>query len=711
MLGGVCCWRGRGRRLALDARQDEGREGPESAISVAVDLSARSVIVFRVSVLTRSTLHSVHEGSGIDSLVLDSCLLQNIALRSSATQQVAEVIGTPEEQGVSSQAPSAHGSRACNICLGVTFLDVEEQRAHFRSDWHRYNVKIRLNGGKPVSETDFAKLVDSLEDSISGSASESDNTNSDDSDAVGNLMRRVKISSRSASPTSANLAIPQTPLAWFHSPPATQIGVYRNLFPLEAGPASFVDELREMQTGGGPEGRKWAMFMTAGGHFAGAIIRVSKPEVEEESSKSAKQKKLKRQRPDNEVLLHKTFHRYTTRRKQGGSQSVNDNAKGPAKSAGAQLRRYGEQALRDDIRDLLSDWAEEIDQCERIWIRASVSNRRIFVDYDGAVIAKGDERLRTFPFPTRRPTQSELERCLLELTRVKTSYLTEEALREKDEAYLASLPKPKPKPQISAPAPQVVREKEPKLSKEEELMRDKWTRLLDMVARGRLDALRGFWEREGQDLGGIDTRIPSWTGEKVATLLQYATQAGQEEVTQWLLDDARADPTISVPSTVTEGQALPDDEVPSTQPANGPRRTAYDLASSRALRDVFRRSAGAHPGWWDWLGAGRVPSILSQEMEEEREEKKKVRRKGLKDKIKEREGREKESAAQPEEAPEPLVTEPPRRDEPTTGPRRLGGSSGSADATTGLTPEMRAKVERERRARAAEARLKMLSGR
>ena len=35
------------------------------------------------------------------------------------------------------------------------------------------------------------------------------------------------------------------------------------------------------------------------------------------------------------------------RRKQGGSQSVNDNAKGPAKSAGALLRRYGEQALRD----------------------------------------------------------------------------------------------------------------------------------------------------------------------------------------------------------------------------------------------------------------------------------------------------------------------------------------------------------------------------
>jgi hypothetical protein len=54
------------------------------------------------------------------------------------------------------------------------------------------------------------------------------------------------------------------------------------------------------------------MFMTAGGHFAGVIARVSKPEVEEEGLKTTKQKRLKRPIPDTEVLLHKTFHRYTS---------------------------------------------------------------------------------------------------------------------------------------------------------------------------------------------------------------------------------------------------------------------------------------------------------------------------------------------------------------------------------------------------------------
>ena len=61
-----------------------------------------------------------------------------------------------------------------------------------------------------------------------------------------------------------------------------------------------------------------------------------------------------------------------------------------------------------DIRGLLEEWTDELAGCERIWIRASVSNRKIFFDFDEAPFAKGDERLRTFPFPTRRPVSFPL---------------------------------------------------------------------------------------------------------------------------------------------------------------------------------------------------------------------------------------------------------------------------------------------------------------
>ncbi|CCM00373.1 uncharacterized protein FIBRA_02403 [Fibroporia radiculosa] len=639
-------------------------------------------------------------------------LLDTIIPRDVVNQ--AQASSSPHSESSASQPSNITGARACNVCPGTAFVDVDAQRYHFRSDWHRYNVKAKLNGGDGVTESQFGLLVDGLEDSLSGSASSSDGE-SDDSDAVATLIQRTRILARSPSPTSASLSTPQTPLAWFHSPPSTQIGIYKALFPL-ASSSSYLNELKEMQKGG-EEGRSWAMFLVAGGHFAGAIVRVKHPDGEDENqgslTKKGKPRKLK---PDTEVLKHKTFHRYTTRRKQGGSQSVNDNAKSKAVSAGAMLRRYGEQALRDDIRSLLQDWAEEIEQCELIWIRASVSNRRIFLDYDGAIITKGDSRLRTFPFPTRRPTQSELYRCLLELTRVKVSHFTEDVLREQDEAYLASLPKPRPKPTMVAPklAPEARKEKPRQLSAEEQQLRSDWNRLLEMVTKGRLESLKTFWEREGNNLGNINVQIPEWANERGGTLLQVAARAGQPDVTQWLLEDMHADPTLDVPANGGADEDPHQSDMEGSSLPAGLRRTAYDLARSRAVRDVYRRCAAIHPDWWDWLGiekGARVPSILSADMEDNRDEKKKVRRKGLKDRIKDRETKEKELPVISPTSTTPFNNqESGKRTELVSGPRRLGGSAGASEGIVGLTPEMRAKVERERRARAAEARLKALGG-
>ncbi|KAF8630737.1 hypothetical protein AX17_005332 [Amanita inopinata Kibby_2008] len=654
----------------------------------------------------------------------------------------------PSEPTAKSSTPAggSSGQRSCNVCLGITFIDVDEQRAHFRSDWHRYNTKIRLNGGVPVSEEAFGQLVNALEDSLSGSASSSSEGDSDngsnESDRVNALVNKTKrlLRPRSTSPLDERRNAPLTALTWFHSPPSTQIGVYRALFSVETDPRgdAYLEELKKVQRGkesvGDGDGRTWALFMVAGGHFAGAIVRVSRPEEddkgdEQEGGKGKKKHKAhKAQKPDTEVLRSKTFHRYTTRRKQGGSQSVNDNAKGAAISAGAMLRRYGEQALRDDIRNLLADWAEDIDSCERIWIRASVSNRRIFLGYEGAVIEKGDERLRTFPFPTRRPTQSELLRCLLELTRVKVTHFTEAELREQDEAYLASLPQPKPPPPIAPSEPEKSKAlKAAKLTKEEEAFREKWGRLLDMVGKGRLEPLKAFWEREGGSMGGVDAAIPEWTGDRRATLLQVAAQAGHEDLTWWLLEDLHADPTISVPSYGSkieigvngeeENKPEDDDVLDGLAASKGSRRTAYDLARTKAVRDVFRRCAAMHSDWWDWFGAARVPSALSREMEDERDEKKKVRKKGLKERVKEREVRDREKeresvkvdeAAEKEEEALREARKKLKEAEQSPFARKLGGGSGASNGVAGLTPEMRARVERERRARAAEARLKAL---
>lgn len=87
-------------------------------------------------------------------------VLDNLTLRPSPLAQPQLSEPTVEEQAT--VGPSVPGAASCNLCPGTALNDVQEQRAHFRSDWHRYNVKLRLQnpGANPVTETQFANLVD-----------------------------------------------------------------------------------------------------------------------------------------------------------------------------------------------------------------------------------------------------------------------------------------------------------------------------------------------------------------------------------------------------------------------------------------------------------------------------------------------------------------------------------------------------------------------
>mmetsp|Transcript_7434 Transcript_7434/g.20652 ORF Transcript_7434/g.20652 Transcript_7434/m.20652 type:complete len:437 (+) Transcript_7434:162-1472(+) len=48
---------------------------------------------------------------------------------------------------------SAEAKRSCNTCGGS--FSAAQYRAHFRSDWHRYNMKLKMSGAAPVSEEEF----------------------------------------------------------------------------------------------------------------------------------------------------------------------------------------------------------------------------------------------------------------------------------------------------------------------------------------------------------------------------------------------------------------------------------------------------------------------------------------------------------------------------------------------------------------------------
>lgn len=144
--------------------------------------------------------------------------------------------------------------------------------------------------------------------------------------------------------------------------------------------------------------RTIGLMMLGGGHFAGIIASLV-PKIQK-NHQSQEERTV-------DLLASKTFHRYTTRRKQGGAQSANDNSKGNAHSAGSSLRRYNEAALQKEIRELLSSWKNELEGCDLIFIRATgTTNKRTLFGYEGAVLKSNDPRIRGFPFTTRRPVLS-----------------------------------------------------------------------------------------------------------------------------------------------------------------------------------------------------------------------------------------------------------------------------------------------------------------
>lgn len=68
----------------------------------------------------------------------------------------------------------------------------------------------------------------------------------------------------------------------------------------------------EMQNCKEAEGKKWALFLVAGGHFAGAVVRVHRDRSKDDDGGKTRKGKPKKAIPDTEVIVHKTFHRYTS---------------------------------------------------------------------------------------------------------------------------------------------------------------------------------------------------------------------------------------------------------------------------------------------------------------------------------------------------------------------------------------------------------------
>ena len=597
---------------------------------------------------------------------------------------------TPQDPEIAAQESTVASSTSCSLC-NVTYQNVQEHRSHVRSDHHRYNVKAQLRGNATLDEVQFTKAVGELDESISGSES----SESDEEEGEGNadttltalLKRQAKLSeTNEEAATTVKKGHGKQPLFWLSSsglPSNKSLGIYRAIFSdiEQDEPDHLVDTLRKKQlapvkarTSNNTQAQDEPstssphifMCMIGGGHFAAMLVSLA-PEIHRKQG-GVEDRQAR-------VIAHKTFHRYTTRRKQGGSQSASDASRGAAHSAGSSLRRHNEAVLEKDIRDLLADWRQMIDTAELLFVRASgKTNRRIlFEKYDGSVLRANDPRLRGFPFNTRRATQGELMRSFKELTRVKVS--------EIDEAALAAAEikvKEEPKPSTPRPQPQ-----KPKLSKEEEEALLHTSQLQALIRRSKVPALMSYITNNSIPSSFVFQPSDSPQNFRCPTPLHLAANLNAPAVVTALLTRAESDPT----SVNNEG------------------RTPFELAGDRATRDAFRVARhDLGESKWDW-NLAKVPAAVSKTDADSRTER-------------ERKAAEEEETNRRKAGLERLQKEDAERATQQAsrkpGGRTLGAEKTAAEKrdeeTRGMTPEMRMRLERERRARAAEERFRRMQG-
>ncbi|KAK3388949.1 hypothetical protein B0T20DRAFT_89694 [Sordaria brevicollis] len=629
---------------------------------------------------------------------INADILNNIALKSDA-QITDEPVDESAKQtsDATSVEPTTSGSQAsCSLC-SLKFDNVQEQRSHLKTDFHHYNLKQKLNGLEPVTETKFEELVNNLDESISGSdASESeDEEEGQDKDTnmlSALLKKQANLAGKKAKEddndddnegAKMKTSSGSQPLLWFSSPKLPEnsyYGVYKAMFTPEElkKEDAIVDAIKSRQlppiTMGKPPkdasdmppnytGKHIFMCMIGGGHFAAMVVALNPRKTKHGTTGPLNKEAI--------VLVHKTFHRYTTRRKQGGSQSANDNAKGAAHSAGANLRRYNEQALVEDVRGLLAEWKNLIDTSELLFVRATgLTNRRtLFGPYDGQVLRANDPRIRGFPFMTRRPTQNELMRAFIELTRLKVRQIVPEAAVPAAES--SKRPKSPSKPAAAS---------KPKLSEEEETLLLHTQQIQALIKRSKVPALLSYISTNEISLKKFRF-FPA--DHHTPTPLHLAASQNSAPLVTNLLTRAGADPTIP----------------------NGDGRTPFELAGDRATRDAFRvaRSELGEEAW-DW-DAAKVPVALSRD-----EALKRTEREKNEAKEKEDQRRKAEEERLKKEGPKVSNSGKKASGSVLAAAMKLTPQERREEEAKGLTPEMKMRLERERRARAAEERIRRMQG-
>ncbi|CAN6466494.1 unnamed protein product [Victoria cruziana] len=537
---------------------------------------------------------------------------------------------------------------SCNTCR-VEFESLEDQRSHFKSDFHRLNVKLIVAGRNTICEDEFNELggESSFNDyeisSISGSDEESDH---ETDPKCGSLQDFRKDAASAKQKLMLSLPSGEIVSVWkcllladmediLLENDSTNSEITSQCIPC-LQEVDVVKRLERLVCEPHDGTYLRIVLLISGGHFAGCVF------------------------DGGSIVAHKTFHRYVVRAKSGKKQSAKDATGKAANSAGASLRRHNEAALKRDIAELFNAWRPYFVVSKGIFLHAPSNKQGLFFENEKSIFHLYENVIRHVPLTVRRPTLKEAKRVYDQLTRITYEEVQTTHLKDLKDDQSLHIETDSIHKDLSV------------LQLENQLKEKKDTS--EKLCRNKVMSM----ESENDTGESTETKV----SQNYTTPLHVAAKLGDAQKTLELLEQG-LDPCMK-------------DE-------RG--KTPYMLATDKEVRNTFRRFMALNPERWDWHAAN-VPSPLTKELEEsqaakqaEKDAKRKAKAKELK---KLRKAKEK---AQAQSAVSQAPTTVSGSSHAGTVSNYRRPSNGLPSATTEEERKAALAAEREKRAAAAERRI------
>ncbi|XP_078445637.1 zinc finger protein-like protein [Wolffia australiana] len=292
-------------------------------------------------------------------------------------------------------------SWTCHRCR-MKFESLEDQRLHFKSDLHQFNVKLQISGRKTIDADDFDDLayaslskdfdlstISSSEEELEDVPTSRISTLVQERDMVKQKLY-IRLQSGGVISLWRCLIMDSSEDIASGNPNSDSANGVR----FELRGDELISRLNSLLHEPRDGTRLRTVLLTCGGHFAGSVF------------------------DGNSVIDHKTFHRYVVRAKAGQRQSVKDGAGKALRSAGSSLRRYNEAALKKEIYELLVSWKAFLDASSCIFVYAPSKNHHLLFEGDklpGGILSSA---IRHIPITVHRPTFQEARRVYRILTQV-----------------------------------------------------------------------------------------------------------------------------------------------------------------------------------------------------------------------------------------------------------------------------------------------------